>query len=140
MTQVSDHDLIRNAIARCCIAFDSKNWSLLKECFTDACIVDYPPPLGNLTGIDDYQNRIKTAIGHLETQHALTTQFIQLESPQTASATTYCRAIHFLNDKHFFAESKFEDKLVKTSTDQWKISERRVRVMGKPRGDWSILN
>lgn len=140
MALVSDHELIRNAIALCCIAFDSKKWSTLEKSFTNDCIVDYPEPLGKLVGLEDYEKRIQTAISHLDTQHNLTTQFIDLTDSQNATATTYCRALHFLGDKHFFAESKFEDLLVKISPTVWKIRERKVTVMGVPRGDWTILN
>ena len=139
MAAVSDHELIRNAIALCCIAYDSKDWSRLQKAFTSDCIVHYPEPLGILTGLQEQQDRLKEAIGNADTQHALTTQYIDLVSADSATATTYCRAIHFLGGKHFFAESKYDDQLVKVSPNEWRIRERTVTVMGVPRGDWSIL-
>lgn len=139
MAHVSDHELIRNAIALCCIAFDSKDWSLLERSYTADCVVHYPEPLGLLTGLHELQDRIRRAIGDAKTQHALTTQYIGPVHADDATATTYCRGIHFLDDRHFFAEAKYEDQLVKISPSEWRIKERTVTVMGVPQGDWSIL-
>lgn len=142
MNSNSDYEFIRNAIALCCIAFDSKEWQLLERCFTKDCVVDYPQPIGLTTGLTAYTDRLRTAIGHIDTQHALTTQIINMNDTISAETTTYCRAIHFLGEKSFFAEARYDDKLVKVSTegvDRWQIKERKVTTMGVPRGDWSIL-
>ncbi|KAM5383776.1 hypothetical protein ACJZ2D_001765 [Fusarium nematophilum] len=142
MDSTPDYELVRNAIALCSIAFDSKEWHLLKRCFTEDCVVDYPQPIGLTTGLSAYTERLRVAIGHLDTQHALTTQMINLNDANSAEATTYCRAIHFLDGRSFFAEAKYDDKLVRVSAegpDRWQIKERKVTTMGVPRGDWSIL-
>lgn len=142
MTSSSDHELIRNAIALNCVAFDTKNWSLVDQCFTEDCVVNYPEPLGLTTGTTMYKERLQKAIGHLQTQHALTTQIIELTSDTTATAMTYCRAIHFHDGKHFFAEARYDDTLVKSffeGKERWLIKERKVTTMGIPRGDWALL-
>ncbi|KAJ3549012.1 hypothetical protein NM208_g711 [Fusarium decemcellulare] len=143
MASVSDHELIRNAIALNCLAFDKKDWHLTKQCFTEDCVVDYPEPLGIIRGLSAYTERLQKAIGHLQTQHALTTQIIDITSDVTASAMTYSRAIHFLDGKTFFAEGRYEDELVRVTVDgkrRWLIKERKVVTMGVPRGDWSLLH
>lgn len=143
MATISDHDLIRNSIALCAVTFDTKDWSLLKQCFTEDCIVDYPEPLKLTRGLGETTEMLQKAIGHLQTQHALTTQIIELTSEDTATAMTYNRCIHFIDDKHFFVEGRYIDKLVKSEANgksEWKISERKVVIMGVPRGDWSVFN
>lgn len=142
MATVSDHELIRNCIALCAITYDSKDWNVLKTVCTEDCFFEYPDPLGPLTGPDAIGAALGKAISHLQTQHSLTTQHIELGGDGTATATTYCRGIHFLGDKHFFADARYDDKLVKVESDGkqvWKIKERKVTVMGVPQGDWSLL-
>ncbi|KAF6826513.1 hypothetical protein CPLU01_09630 [Colletotrichum plurivorum] len=142
MAAVSDHELIRNCIALCAIAYDSKDWQLLKSLLTEDCVFHYPEPLGPATGPEAIAGTLEKAISHLQTQHSLTTQLIELGSDDTATATTYSKAIHFLGDRHFFADGRYEDKLVKVECagkHVWRIKERKAIVMGVPQGEWSLL-
>lgn len=142
MATTSDHELIRNSIALCAIAYDSKDWQLLKHQCTEACVFDYPDPLGRAEGPKDIAEKVKMAISHLQTHHALTTQFIELTSDATAIATSYVRAMHFLGERYFFADGRYHDKLVKEECDGkkvWKVKERKVVFMGVPQGESSLL-
>ncbi|KAJ6128906.1 hypothetical protein N7471_010123 [Penicillium samsonianum] len=115
----SDHELIRNAIANIAVAFDTNAYAELRSSFTEDCVADYTGSLGLINGID-------TLIGK-----------------DTAEATTYCSASHYVGDKSFFAEAKYFDKLVKVTegkTTKWLINHRLTTMMGVPRGDVSIFN
>ncbi|KAJ5087577.1 hypothetical protein N7456_011193 [Penicillium angulare] len=139
----SNHELIRNTIAGVAIAFDIKSFQDLKHLFTDDCVADYTGSLGLMKGVDSVTEGLQKAIGHVPTFHGLTTQAIHLTGNDTAEATTYCSAGHFLGEKSFFAEARYFDKLVKVldgDNVKWMISYRLTTMMGVPRGDVSIFN
>jgi hypothetical protein len=142
MAATSDHDLIRNTIAGVAITFDVKRFEDLRNFFTDDCVADYTGSLGLMKGPDAVIEGLRNAIGHISTFHGLTTQTIHLTGADTAEATTYCAAGHFLGEKSFLAEARYFDKLVKVtdgSRTSWKISYRLTTMMGVPRGDVSMF-
>lgn len=139
----SDHELIRNAISNVAVAFDTNTYAELRNSFTEDCVADYTGSLGLMSGIDTVIEKLQNTIGHVTTFHGLSTQVIQLTGKDTAEATTYCSASHYVGDKSFFAEAKYFDKLVKVtegSTTKWLINDRLTTMMGVPRGDVSIFN
>ncbi|KAF7956176.1 hypothetical protein EAE96_005096 [Botrytis aclada] len=139
----SDHELIRNAIANVAISFDMNTFEELRSYFTEDCVADYTGSLGLMNGIDTVIQQLKKTIGHVSTFHSLTTQVIRLTGKDTAEATTYCAASHFADDKSFFAEARYLDKLVKVTEGvsvKWLINYRLTTMMGVPRGDVSMFN
>ena len=139
----SDHELIRNTISNIAIAFDAKNFQNLRELFAGDCVADYSGSLGVMNGIDAVIDGLTKAIGHITTFHGLTTQVIHLTGEDTAETITYCAAGHFLGDKSFLAEAKYEDSLIKiTQGDsmKWVINHRLTTMMGVPRGDVSMFS
>ncbi|CAG7933493.1 unnamed protein product [Penicillium olsonii] len=139
----SEHELIRNTIAGIAITFDTKKFEDLSKFFTEDCVADYTGSLGLMKGPDAVIQGLKSAIGHINTFHGLTTQTIQLTGKDTAEATTYCAAGHFRGKKSFLAEARYYDKLVRvTDKDgvKWKISYRLTTMMGVPRGDVSMFS
>ncbi|KAM0546950.1 hypothetical protein ACHAPJ_010610 [Fusarium lateritium] len=142
----SDHELIRNCIARYSIAIDLGDWDLFSKVFSGTIKAHFPDPIGTFEGLPALREKIKTMVGALETQHALSTQLIELTGETTAEATTYGRAVHFGTDKNegrsFTARGVYKDKLVKAIYDgleDWRITERRVIYQGPPSGDFSLL-
>lgn len=143
MLAASDHDLIRNTVSGVAITFDIKKFEDLRSFFTDDCVADYTGSLGLMKGPDAVIQGLQKAIGHISTFHGLTTQTIHLTGKDTAEATTYCAAGHFLGEKSFLAEARYFDKLVKVSDGnsiKWKISYRLTTMMGVPRGDVSMFD
>ncbi|KAI9650872.1 hypothetical protein NHQ30_000907 [Ciborinia camelliae] len=139
----SDHELIRNVIANIAISFDTNDFAELRGSFTEDCVADYTGSLGLMKGIDAVIEQLQKTIGHVTTFHGLSTQAIQLTGKDTAEATTYCSASHYVGDKSFFAEARYFDKLVKVTegkTVKWLIDHRLTTMMGVPRGDVSIFN
>ncbi|KAL3471235.1 hypothetical protein BJX99DRAFT_237874 [Aspergillus californicus] len=139
----TDHELIRNTIANIAIAFDTNNFPAIRASFTADCVADYTGSLGLMNGIDTVVEQLQKTIGHITTFHGLNTQSISLTGDDTAEATTYCSASHYLGDKAFFAEARYIDKLVRVvegGVVNWLIRDRLVNMMGVPRGDVSIFN
>ncbi|PYH43020.1 nuclear transport factor 2 family protein [Aspergillus saccharolyticus JOP 1030-1] len=126
---VSDHDLIRNAIAHWPIAVDRADTNLLVEAFMPDAVIHYPAPVGTLHGIGGLEALLKTRLHGVTTYHCLGTQVIQLQSPITATARTYCIGIHFYPGEPRRELRRiygfFDDSLVKRS-DGWRIAERKV--------------
>ncbi|RAL08525.1 nuclear transport factor 2 family protein [Aspergillus homomorphus CBS 101889] len=126
---VSDHDLIRNAIAHWPLAVDQADPRLLTEAFTPDALAHYPPPVGTLNGIDGLKGLMQTRLHGVTTYHCLGTQVIQLQSPVTATARTYCIGIHFYPQEPGREPRRiygfYDDSLVK-SDEGWRIAERRV--------------
>ncbi|KAF7887917.1 uncharacterized protein EAF01_011071 [Botrytis porri] len=142
-TITSDHELIRNAIANVAISFDMNTFENLRNSFTKDCVADYTGSLGLMNGIATVIQQLQKTIGHVSTFHSLSTQVIRLTGDNTAEATTYVTASHFADDKSFFAEARYLDKLVKVTEGvnvKWLIDHRLTTMMGVPRGDVSIFN
>jgi hypothetical protein len=143
----SAHEQIRNTIASVALSFDTNNFPHLANSFTPNASADYVGSLGLLQGIEDIITGLQKAIGHVTTFHALSTQAIHLASNgDTAEATTYVSASHYLGDKSFFAKARYFDKLLRVvdgeeegGEGKWLIESRYVTMVGVPRGDVSIF-
>lgn len=82
----------------------------------------------------------------MTTQHALTTQLIDIESAEQAKATTYFTGIHFgtgkWEGKDVSAWGVYHDDLVCLAGEggrkRWLIARREVRFMGR-RGEEGVM-
>jgi hypothetical protein len=86
-------------------------------------------------------------VGNFQTQHALSTQLIELTGDKTADATTYVTTVLFGvgkdEGKSMTTWGMYQDKLVKDSFDgqeDWKIAERRVISQLPLAGDLFFLS
>lgn len=143
MAALSEIDLIRNTINWASLHIDNKDYNKLEEIFTNDCTVNYPTSIGLTNGADAVIKTLDNLLRPIDTFHAVATQVVQLTGEDTAEATTYCSASHYKDEKCFFAEGKYDDKLVKVNTGGsmvWKIKERTTTAMGVARGDPSIFN
>ncbi|OJJ95939.1 hypothetical protein ASPACDRAFT_47296 [Aspergillus aculeatus ATCC 16872] len=126
---LSDHDLIRNAIAHWPLALDQADPRLLSEAFTPDAVIYYPPPVGTLQGIDGLKGLMEAHFQAVTTYHCSGTQVIQLQSPVTATARTYAIGIHFFPGEPGRTPRRiygyYDDRLVK-GAEGWRIAERRV--------------
>lgn len=143
----SDHELIRNCIARYCIGVDLKDWNTFSKAFLDNAKVDFPGPGGPVEGVTAIAETAKGMVEDFQTQHALTTQLIEITGENTANATTYCTADVFgvgeNEGKRVTNWGLYQDKLVKGDFDgreDWKIAERIATVAAPLSGDLSLLS
>lgn len=142
----SDHELIRNCIARYCIGIDLRDWNIFSKAFLDNVKVHFPDPIGTIEGITALSGQVQNMVGSLQTQHALSTQLIEHTGEKTAQATTYGRAIHFGvgkdEGKCVTAWGMYQDDLVKDIFDgreDWRIAERKVIFQAPFSGDLSLI-
>ncbi|KAK3063231.1 hypothetical protein LTS18_002067 [Coniosporium uncinatum] len=144
-----DHVAIQNTIARYCVALDTKDWELLSSSvFTKDVSADYPFNK-TMSDVKTVANAIKNRLGEVITQHALTTQIIEVNRDgKTASAETYFTGNHFGHGKYegqvLVAYGKYVDQLVCTGQGQgtyreWRIKKRTVVFM-KRIGDEHIMD
>ena len=72
------------------------------------------------------------SLAPVHTQHALTTQLIDLDGPNTASSKTYFTASHFgqgvYEGELLTAWGRYDDALVKTSNG-WRVKTRTLVYM-----------
>ncbi|KAF4414859.1 small subunit of phenylpropionate dioxygenase [Fusarium acutatum] len=148
----SDHELIRNCITRYCISVDLKDWNTFQKAFLDNAFldnakVDFPGPDGPVQGATAITATVQGMVGKFQTQHALTTQLIEVTGEKTASATTYCMADVFGvgedKGKRVTSWGLYQDKLVKGNFDgreDWKIAERIATLAAPLMGDLSLLS
>lgn len=142
----SDHELIRNTLARYSYAMDDKDWHMLATVFTEDILIHYPEPMDAISGLANVTMALQSQVGHLITQHSLTTQGINITGELTADVRTYGRAIHFgvgtLEGQSVTVWGKYDDALVKILVDgrpAWRISKRRITFQGPFVGNRSLL-
>ncbi|KAK6437604.1 hypothetical protein LTR95_006202 [Oleoguttula sp. CCFEE 5521] len=142
----ADYEAIRNTLSRYCIALDTKDFSLLGRVFTPDVIAKYPfgPAL---EGVPAIQAKISDRLKHITSQHALTTQTIEIAADgTTAETTTYFTGIHFGQGKwkgqQVTAWGRYVDHFVKVKLDAvedvlpgatgtWLIDKRETVFMGR---------
>jgi len=138
-TTAQDIRSIQNTISKYCFALDNKDFGLLSEVFTSDVNAFYPFPGGQLKGVENVAAKIKERLSPITSQHALTTQFIEIsqngkEAGKEASSITYFSGIHFGTKKwegqSLTAYGRYVDELVKMG-EVWKISKREVKFMGR---------
>ncbi|KAJ3464890.1 hypothetical protein MRS44_009676 [Fusarium solani] len=142
----SDHELIRNCIARYCIGVDLRDWNTFSNAFLDNAKATFPGPGGTIEGVTALKATVQGMVGSFQTQHALTTQLIEVTGKKTANATTYCRADIFGvgkdEGKRVTNWGMYQDKLVKDIFDgreDWKIAERNAILTAPLSGDLSLI-
>ncbi|KFX87625.1 hypothetical protein V495_00607 [Pseudogymnoascus sp. VKM F-4514 (FW-929)] len=149
--QVSDHDMIRNTLARYAIAVDDQKLEDMHQVFTETARIHFTflGPAGELPGISYLIQFIKAAAQSTVSQHAMSTQSIELTGPNTAEATTYMTVIHVGGENHkqkgemVTSWGKVEDKLMKGIFDGkegWRITERVIYEQLPNRGNLKLID
>ncbi|KAH9204894.1 SnoaL-like domain-containing protein [Leptodontidium sp. 2 PMI_412] len=143
---VSDHELVRNCIARYCIGVDLNDWEIFSSAFLDSGKATFPEPIGTVERIIALKATVQGMVANLQTQHALSTQVIEFTGERTADATTYATADLFgvgkNEGKHATNRGIYQDKLVKVIIDgreDWRIAERKAIPQWPLSGDLSLL-
>ncbi|KAJ5588199.1 SnoaL-like domain-containing protein [Penicillium hordei] len=143
----TDHELIRNCISRYCIGVDLRDWEIFSRAFTNNVKVSFPAPAESTEGIAALTSSVQGMVGILQTQHALSTQVIELTGERTAEATTYVSAVLSgvgKNEGKFVTSwGMYQDKLVKDlfeGREDWRIAERIASSWLPLTGDLSLLS
>ncbi|KAH6696847.1 hypothetical protein F5X68DRAFT_238134 [Plectosphaerella plurivora] len=146
VSHASDHELIRNCIARYCVGVDLGDWDLFSSAFHEDVSVKFPAPTGLIHGIGAVLPAVQAMVTKFNTQHTLGTQIIELTGEETAKATTYVTTVIFgqgeQNGKHATNRGVYRDQLVKISVEgrvDWRITERVAVGQWPLTGDTSIF-
>jgi 3-phenylpropionate/cinnamic acid dioxygenase small subunit len=126
----ADKEQIAEVLIRYATGIDSKDWPLLRSCFTDQIDVDYQQ-LGHFTSADaltEVMTRLHENMG--PTYHRMSNFVINVEGDR-ASVRSYVHAVLMFQPEDFTnwvdALGHYDDVFVRTS-DGWRISERVSRT------------
>ncbi|KAL4758761.1 nuclear transport factor 2 family protein [Aspergillus foveolatus] len=137
--QHTDYELIRNTLAIYPFAVDSKDWSAVQSVFTEDARIHFTflGTAGEMRGPIALLAFIQRAAHNTHSQHAITTQRIEVTGSDSAEATTYMAVTHVADANHrqkgevHYAWGKVVDRLVKRPVDTdgtlaWRVQERHV--------------
>ena len=120
---------VADVLVRYATGIDSKDWALLRSCFTDDCIADYGD-IGTWHGADEiaaWMEQSHAPCGH--TLHRITNIAV---TPDGDGVTTRCYvdALVMMADNESGARAigYYDDALVPTD-DGWKIARRRFTLV-----------
>lgn len=127
-----DRDVRRDVadlLVRYATGIDTRDWALLRTCFTDDCEADYGD-IGVWHGanaITEWMKQAHAGCGH--TMHRITNQAIT-PSGDGVMARSYVDAIVMAPDNRTGARAVgyYDDELVRTD-DGWKIARRRFTMV-----------
>ncbi|AMO61477.1 bile acid 7-alpha dehydratase [Mycolicibacterium phlei] len=125
---MSDRDDIIDVLVRYATGIDSRDWDLLRSCFTDDATFDYGP-IGLWSNPDSLTRYMKGAHSG-PSMHRLTNFAITVDG-DTATARTYVDAT-VMGPGGVGAVENFgwyDDRLVRTP-DGWRIAFRRTTLHG----------
>jgi 3-phenylpropionate/cinnamic acid dioxygenase small subunit len=126
--QAIDHETradVAEVLVRYATGIDSRDWDLLRTCFTDDCEADYGA-VGAWHGADEittFMRETHEPLGH--TLHRITNQTVHPDGGR-ARARSYVDALVMLpdNTSGTRATGYYDDELIRTDTG-WKIARRR---------------
>jgi hypothetical protein len=126
----ADKEQIAEVLIRYATGIDSKDWPLLRSCWTDEIDVDYQQ-LGRFTSADaltDVMRQLHENMG--PTYHRMSNIVIAIDGDR-ATARSYVQAVLMLqpNDSTNWVDAlgHYDDVFVRTP-DGWRISERVSRT------------
>ena len=125
MSGADDRQLITEVLVRYATGIDTKNWSLLRTCFTPEVDADYGA-IGRWTdagAITEHMAAVHEK--YRATNHCLS-NFVVDVSGDRASAVSYVQAVLALEGEAqagLEAVGRYEDTLVRTA-DGWRIAKR----------------
>ena len=126
----ADKEQIAEVLIRYATGIDSKDWPLLRSCWTDEIDVDYQQ-LGRFTSADaltDVMRQLHENMG--ATYHRMSNIVIAIDGDR-ATARSYVQAVLMLqpNDSTNWVDAlgHYDDVFVRTP-DGWRISERVSRT------------
>ncbi|MFG1932548.1 nuclear transport factor 2 family protein [Mycobacterium sp. NPDC048908] len=138
----ADKEQIAEVLIRYATGIDSKDWPLLRRCWTEDVDVDYGE-VGRYSGADaitDLMRQLHNAMG--PTYHRLTNFAIAVEG-EFATARSYVHAVlqAVPDDATSWVEAlgHYDDELVRTS-DGWRISRRTTSIARVHAGAPSAAN
>lgn len=124
-----DEHEIQRLLMRYGLALDTRDWPLLRRCFTPDVVVDFGVRRGVAEGVEAVVRTCHRALSGLDaSQHLLGTCVIDVDGDR-ASASTFVQAQHYLltamAGNLFTVGGRYVDQLVRTA-DGWRIERRQL--------------
>ncbi|KAJ6474882.1 hypothetical protein C8R45DRAFT_834758, partial [Mycena sanguinolenta] len=115
------------------LSIDGKNFTALALVFAADAVANYSAPLGVLTPLAIIQAVLAKRLEKITTQHAMSTQVIEVLSESEAFSVTYYTAMHFgmgvYESEIAVAYGQYQDYWV-LQDQSWKIQNRNLVNMG----------
>ncbi|KAJ7658977.1 hypothetical protein B0H17DRAFT_1213054 [Mycena rosella] len=135
-------ELIRTTLGHYPLIIDGKNFGALALVFAADAVANYSAPLDVLTPLATIQAVLASSLEKVTTQHALSTQVIEVLSEGEAFSVTYFTATHFgmgvYEGEIAVAYGQYQDYWV-LQHQSWKIQNRNLVYMGPLIGNLSIF-
>jgi CheY-like chemotaxis protein len=132
VAKLADHQQIKDVLTRYAVAIDTKDWLLLKTCFTNDGAVDYGPEIGRYEGPDNIVAIVRSFVGDLDATHHLTGNHQIIVDGDTASCVSYLHAQHCLagvaEGENYTLGGVYRDTLGRMK-DGWQIKLRKIETV-----------
>ena len=122
---------ILDVLNRYAHALDSRDWDLLRSCFTPDAVADYLDLGGVNEGVEAIVALCRGALDGLDaSQHLIGSPLAEVEG-DTATARCYLQAQHVFRGApggdHYLVGGTYVDRLVRTD-DGWRIEHRTLHA------------
>lgn len=128
-TTVVDRLAVQDVLFRYATALDTKDWALLRTCFTPDVVGVYDAH-GEQQGYERIEAMCRRALGPLAASQHLIGNVEVVVSGDTARSTCYLQAMHVRERPdgadNFIVAGQYRDELVRTP-DGWRIARRALR-------------
>jgi ketosteroid isomerase-like protein len=129
LQELADRRAIDDVLYRYAHALDSRDWDLLRTCFTEDAVADYLELGGVNEGREAIVSLCDSVLSGLDaSQHLIGTPQAQVNG-NTATATCYLQAQHVFKGApggdHYLVGGTYVDRLVRTN-DGWRIEHREL--------------
>jgi len=125
----NDFEAIRDLLVRYATAIDTRDWKLLRTCFTQDATTDYGD-IGGWSDIEGVTSFMEEAhMGFGPSNHMLSNFVIDVEGHRARAVCYVHVVLAFAHDPTSWVDSvgRYDDKLTFTA-DGWRIAERRVTM------------
>jgi 3-phenylpropionate/cinnamic acid dioxygenase small subunit len=130
LRDILDRDAVTSVCVRYATALDTRDWELLRSCFTPDAKGDYGG-IGALDGYEDFERVCRRALEPLAASQHLLGNFAVRVAGDEASATCYFQAQHVkpgtAGGDTYIVAGTYSDRHVRTA-DGWRIAHRTLTV------------
>ncbi|KAL6722055.1 hypothetical protein ACLMJK_001160 [Lecanora helva] len=134
---------ILNTLSLYPLSVDGKDFDSLSLVFTDDAIVNLSAPLGVATPLSAIKTTIAQSLAPVDSQHAYGTQIVNIVDECRAQSISYFTASQFGRGNYagqvLYSYAQYQDNLIKTPANEWRIQTRNLVYMGPNIGNISVF-
>ena len=129
LERLADRTAVTDVVLRYATALDTRDWDLLRTCFTDDVVTHYGPGPAQ-EGYEAFERTSRAWLPpQVRSQHLIANVVVEV-TDEGASSSAYVRADHVHEDlpgEHLEFLGRYLDELVRTS-EGWRIRHRRFEI------------